>query len=62
MRAFLLRRLASLGLALLAASAGIFLLVRLVPGDPARLLMKNPTPEKIAEVRARLALALASRS
>ena len=56
MRAFLLRRVGSLLLALLAASAAIFLLVRLVPGDPARLLLKNPTPEKIAEIRARLAL------
>jgi peptide/nickel transport system permease protein len=56
MRAFLLRRLSSLMLGLLAASVAIFLLIRLVPGDPARLLMKNPTPEKLAEVRARLAL------
>ncbi|MEI6083740.1 MAG: ABC transporter permease [Verrucomicrobiota bacterium] len=56
MRAFLLRRICSLGLALLAASVAVFLLVRLVPGDPARLLLKNPTPEKLAEIRARLAL------
>jgi peptide/nickel transport system permease protein/oligopeptide transport system permease protein len=51
-----MRRLASLIGALFAASIAIFLLVRLVPGDPARLLLKNPTPEKIAEIRARLAL------
>jgi peptide/nickel transport system permease protein len=56
MLAFLLRRLVSLGLALLLGSIAIFLLVRLVPGDPARLLLKNPTPEKIAEIRQRLAL------
>src|SRR6267154_4930957 len=56
MRAFLLRRLGSLLAALFVASVAIFLLVRLVPGDPARLSMKNPTPEKIAEFRARLAL------
>ena len=56
MRAFLLRRLGSLVWALLAASVAVFLLVRLVPGDPARLLLKKPTPEKIAEIRARLAL------
>jgi len=56
MRAFIVRRLGSLMLGLLAASLAIFLLVRLVPGDPARLLMKNPTPEKLAEIRARLAL------
>ena len=56
MRAFTVRRLGSLMLGLLTASLAIFLLVRVVPGDPARLLMKNPTPEKLAEVRARLAL------
>ena len=56
MRVFFLRRLVSLLGALLAASIAIFLLVRLVPGDPARLMLKNPTPEKIAEIRARLAL------
>jgi peptide/nickel transport system permease protein len=56
MRTFLLRRIGSLVLALVVASIAIFLLVRVVPGDPARLLLKNPTPEKIAEIRARLAL------
>ncbi len=55
-RSFLLRRLGSFALALLAASLVIFLLVRAVPGDPARLLLKNPTPEKIAEIRQRLGL------
>jgi peptide/nickel transport system permease protein len=55
-RTFLFRRLTSLLGALFAASLAIFLLVRLVPGDPARLLLKNPTPEKIAEIRSRLAL------
>ncbi len=43
-------------LSLLAASVAIFLLVRVVPGDPARLLLKNPTPETIAAVRQRLGL------
>ncbi len=56
MRSFLLRRLGSFALALLASSLVIFLLVRAVPGDPARLLLKNPTPEKIAEIRQRLGL------
>lgn len=56
MRRYLLRRLAALLVALISASIAIFLLVRLVPGDPARLLLKNPTPEKLAEIRARLAL------
>ena len=56
MRAFLLRRVGSLVVALFVASVAIFLLVRIVPGDPARLMLKNPTPEKLAEIRARLAL------
>jgi peptide/nickel transport system permease protein len=56
MRAFLLRRIASLAVALFAASVAVFLLVRAVPGDPARLLLKNPTPERIAAIRARLGL------
>jgi peptide/nickel transport system permease protein len=56
MRAFLLRRLASLAVALFAASVAVFLLMRAVPGDPARLLLKNPTPERIAAIRARLGL------
>jgi peptide/nickel transport system permease protein len=56
MRAFLLRRTGSLALALFVASVAVFLLVRAVPGDPARLLLKNPTPERIAAIHARLGL------
>ena len=56
MRAFLLRRLGSLALALFVASVAVFLLVRAVPGDPARLLLKNPTPDRIAAIRKRFAL------
>jgi peptide/nickel transport system permease protein len=56
MRAFLLRRTGSLVVALLVASVAVFLLVRAVPGDPARLLLKNPTPERIAAIHARLGL------
>ncbi len=56
MRAFLLRRLGSLVLALFVASVAAFLLVRAVPGDPARLLLKNPTPDRIAAIRQRFAL------
>jgi len=56
MRAFLLRRLGSLALALFLASVAVFLLVRTVPGDPARLLLKNPTPDRIAAIRERFAL------
>ena len=43
-------------LAMWLASVAIFLLARVAPGDPARLLLKNPTPEKIAEIRHRLGL------
>lgn len=56
MRWFILRRLGSLVVALFVASVAIFLLVRAVKGDPARLMLKNPTPERIAEIRHRLAL------
>jgi peptide/nickel transport system permease protein/oligopeptide transport system permease protein len=56
MRAFLSRRIGSLVAAFFFASIAIFLLVRIVPGDPARLLLKNPTPERIAAIRTRLAL------
>lgn len=56
MHAFLLRRIGSLVAALFVASVAVFLLVRAVPGDPARLLLKNPTPERIAAIRARLGL------
>jgi peptide/nickel transport system permease protein/oligopeptide transport system permease protein len=56
MRAFVLRRIGSLVVALFAASIAAFLLVRAVPGDPARLLLKNPTPERIAAIHTRLGL------
>jgi peptide/nickel transport system permease protein len=56
MHVFLLRRVGSLVVALFVASIAVFLLVRAVPGDPARLLLKNPTPEKIAAIHQRLAL------
>ena len=56
MYVFLLRRLGSLVVALFFASIAVFLLVRAVPGDPARLLLKNPTPERIAAIHQRLAL------
>src|SRR5580693_5507961 len=56
MHVFLLRRLGSLVVALFFASIAVFLLVRAVPGDPALLLLKNPTPERIAAIHQRLAL------
>jgi len=56
MRAFVLRRIGSLMAASFAASIAVFLLVRAAPGVPARLLMKNPTPERIAAIHIRLGL------
>lgn len=56
MRAFIIRRAISLVAALWFASVAIFLLVRAAPGDPARLLLKNPTPDRMAAIRQRLAL------
>jgi peptide/nickel transport system permease protein/oligopeptide transport system permease protein len=56
MRAFLVRRIGLLIAASFAASIAVFLLVRAVPGDPARLLLKNPTPERIAAIHMRLGL------
>lgn len=56
MYAFFLRRIGSLAVALFVASIAVFLLVRAVPGDPATLLLKNPTPERLAAIRTRLGL------
>jgi len=56
MHAFFLRRIGSLAVALFVASIAVFLLVRAVPGDPATLLLKNPTPERLAAIRTRLGL------
>ncbi|MCX7826776.1 MAG: ABC transporter permease [Verrucomicrobiae bacterium] len=56
MLAFLAKRLLSLALTIFGASVAVFLIIHLVPGDPVSLLMKNPTPEKVAEARARLML------
>ena len=56
MHVYLLRRVGSLVVALFVASLAVFLLVRAVPGDPARLLLKNPTPERLAAIRTRFAL------
>ena len=56
MYAFFLRRVGSLAVALFVASIAVFLLVRAVPGDPATLLLKNPTPERLAAIRGRLGL------
>jgi peptide/nickel transport system permease protein len=55
--AFLLRRLALTVPTLLAMSVFVFLLIRLVPGDPVRTMLGfRATPENIATVRAQLHL------
>src|ERR1017187_1883717 len=56
MHAFFLRRIGSLAVALFVASIAVLLLVRAVPGDPATLLLNNPTPERLAAIRTRLGL------
>lgn len=57
MTRYLLRRLPSAVLVLFAASVLIFLLLRLVPGDPATILAGNDaTPESIAAIRHQLGL------
>lgn len=56
MPVFIAKRLLSLALTMFGASVAVFLIIHLVPGDPVSLLMKNPTPEKVAEARTRLML------
>ncbi|MFD0275126.1 ABC transporter permease [Kitasatospora sp. NPDC127111] len=57
MRTFLVKRLPSGLLVLLAASFLIFLILRLIPGDPATSLAgPDAGPETVAAVRARLGL------
>src|SRR6188472_1382508 len=53
MSRYLLRRTAVLIVSLLAAMVGIFVLLRLLPGDPANALLSvSATPEQIAAARA----------
>ncbi|MFD3506464.1 ABC transporter permease [Nocardia sp. NPDC058666] len=57
MTGYLLRRLPSALVVLFAASVLIFLLLRLVPGDPATILAGNDaTPDSIAAIRHQLGL------
>ena len=57
MPAFLLGRLASLVLSLIAASIVIFLVLEIVPGDPAQFMLGlNATPEAVATLRQTLGL------
>lgn len=57
MTAYLLRRLVSLSLSLVAASLVIFLVMELVPGDPASFMMGiNADPAAVAALRTQLGL------
>ena len=57
MGAFLLRRIVALIAVLFAATAVVFLVLALVPGDPATLILgANATPEGIRQLRAELGL------
>ena len=57
MTAYLLRRLLSLSLSLVAASLVIFLVMEVVPGDPASFMMGlNADPQAVAALRAQLGL------
>lgn len=53
MRAYLLRRLLSVPIALLAIASFVFVAIRLAPGDPAEITMQQfATPEELARLRA----------
>jgi peptide/nickel transport system permease protein len=57
MRAFLLRRLVLLGLSVFGAVTVAFLLMRLIPGDPAQVILGDyATKEGIAALRGQLGL------
>ncbi|MEQ8480686.1 MAG: ABC transporter permease [Hoeflea sp.] len=57
MTAYLLRRLVSLSLSLVAASLVVFLIMEVVPGDPASFMMGiNADPSAVAALRTRLGL------
>ena len=59
MLAYLLRRLATLVLSLFAASAVIFAVVEIAPGDPASFMLGiNAQPDTVAALRAELGLDL----
>ena len=57
MAAYLVRRLASLALSLVAASLVIFLALQVLPGDPAATMLgMNASPEAVAALRAELGI------
>jgi ABC-type dipeptide/oligopeptide/nickel transport system permease component len=54
---FLFRRLLEVVPVLLLVSFAVFMLVRMVPGDPARLIAgDNATPEQLEQTRQQLGL------
>ena len=56
---FLIRRLASLTTTLLLASLVVFLMLEIVPGDPARLMLGiNATDDAVAALREQMGLDL----
>ncbi len=57
MSAWLVRRAASLALTLLAASLVVFVMIQVMPGDPARYMMGlNADPQALAALRAQFGL------
>ncbi len=57
MTAYLLRRAVTLGLTMLAATVAIFMLIEVVPGDPAQTMMGlNASDEAVAALRDQLGL------
>jgi peptide/nickel transport system permease protein len=57
MLGFLIRRLLALGLTLLAASAVVFVVLEVLPGDPAQVMLGlNAQPDTLAALRAELGL------
>ncbi|MEO1249119.1 MAG: ABC transporter permease, partial [Pseudomonadota bacterium] len=57
MASYLLGRLASLGVTLAFASLVIFVVIEVVPGDPAAFMLGlNAAPDTVAALRAQLGL------
>jgi ABC-type dipeptide/oligopeptide/nickel transport system permease component len=49
MRAYLLRRLGHAGLTLAGVSVLVFVILRVIPGDPAKMLLPEGAPESAVE-------------
>lgn len=58
MTAWLIRRLLAIVATGLVASLLICFLPRLIPGDPIAVMLKNPSPERVVELRTQLGLDL----